>query len=207
MTIEFEEKIRLLFPTPVLETKVEVTQELLDFVDELEYKRTPSGDGYMSIDCNILESPKISHIKDQIDKKVKIYFHGVCKYNYNVRPELSSSWTVVHHHKDHAQAHLHVNSVISGIWYLKTIKNCGNLCFTRDIISPFGNTLAFDELEYNDINSSNYEIEPQKDSMYIFPSILRHRVFPNETTIPRISLAFNYFVRGEVRSEDHYITI
>jgi len=207
MSIEFEEQVRLLFPTPLLETKVEVTQELLEFVDGLTYKRTPSGDGFMSADCNILDSPEISHIKQEVDKKVKIYFHGICKYNYNAEPELSSSWAIVHHHKDHAQAHLHANSIISGIWYLKTPKNCGNISFMRDVMTPFGNTLMFDQMECNNINSFDCEVEPKKDMMYIFPSILRHRVYSNQTKSPRIALAFNYFVRGEIRSEDHYIRI
>jgi len=207
MTIEFEETVRHLFPTPLLETKLEVTEDLLNYVSNIDYKRTASNDGFMSMDSNVLESPELLHFKKEIDKKINIYFHGVCNYDYKARPELSSSWVVVHRPGDFALEHYHCNAVISGIWYLKTPENCGDICFVNPGNQPFGSMLVFDVKEHNNINAHDFSIKPKKDAMYLFPAQLKHYVRRNESEDTRISLAFNYFIRGEVKSEDHYMRL
>ncbi len=112
--------------------------------------------------------------------------------NYKIKNKLylDNFWFNINRYKDFNLEHDHPNSILSGVYYVKTPKNSGNLIFknnnNRHLYLP-------DDclIEYNTLNSSSYFLPPQENCLHIFPSWLPHYVEPNLSEEERISFSFN----------------
>jgi uncharacterized protein (TIGR02466 family) len=195
-------KAHSLFPIPVLDSTIEVSPKIINYVHSLVYERTDYDNADISVSKNILDNVLLKTYSDKIDSLVNEFVFEVCKFD---RKKLSlkrvASWSNVHHYSDWAQEHIHMNSFVSGVWYLKTSEDCGDLQFHNPHIG-FGKPLDFEVSENNGYNSDSWNFSPQKNKIYIFPSTLRHSVDRNETKKIRTSIAFNYYANGIVESED-----
>ena len=190
------DKVILLFSTPLQQTKLSVSQSVLQFIKSQKFKR--HSNGYMTHE-SILECPEMKFVKDSITNKVKSYLYDTCCISNTMIPELVTSWVNLHRKGDQAQIHIHTNSIVSGVWYISTPKNSGQLlvhCEKR----LFGNFLEFPVEEINEFNGSFCSFTPHRGDLIIFPSDLRHSVLSNKSDEERFSLAFNYMLRGDVRS-------
>ena len=110
--------------------------------------------------------------------------------------KLSNIWINVNRFKDSNKMHRNPQSVISGVFYVKTPKDCGNIYFeTQNTIEDYwssDNTISY--IEYN---SPNWSIPPEKNHCMLFPSWVSHMVKPNfNKTEERISFSFNYNYSG-----------
>ena len=91
--------------------------------------------------------------------------------------KLTEMWANVssYGHSNTLHNHGPYGKTLSGVLYLKTPPNSGNLQF----ILPF------------DLNNY-YPYTPQEGDLIIFPAFLSHSVEPNLSQEDRISIAFNY---------------
>ena len=115
---------------------------------------------------------------------------------YESEPYLGNMWANINPPGGSNRAHQHPNSLWSGVYWIKTPKNCGQLkiddprsvaCMTRprqkDGKKP-------DRLW----RESHYE--PVAGRCIMFPSCLMHAVDPNESNDVRISVSFNFLQKG-----------
>ena len=115
---------------------------------------------------------------------------------YESEPYLGNMWANINPPGGSNRAHQHPNSLWSGVYWIKTPKNCGQLkiddprsvaCMTRprqkDGKKP-------DRLW----RESHYE--PVAGRCIMFPSWLMHAVDPNESNDVRISVSFNFLQKG-----------
>ena len=115
---------------------------------------------------------------------------------YESEPYLGNMWANINPPGGSNRAHQHPNSLWSGVYWIKTPKNCGQLkiddprsvaCMTRprqkDGKKP-------DRLW----RESHYE--PVAGRCIMFPSWLMHCVDPNESNDIRISVSFNFLQKG-----------
>ena len=115
---------------------------------------------------------------------------------YESEPYLGNMWANINPPGGSNRAHQHPNSLWSGVYWIKTPKNCGQLkiddprsvaCMTRprqkDGKKP-------DRLW----RESHYE--PVAGRSIMFPSWLMHAVDPNESNDVRISVSFNFLQKG-----------
>lgn len=86
--------------------------------------------------------------------------------------------------------HTHPHSHLSGVYYLKTPKNCGNLVFERHDANSFCDLP--DIFKFNDEYSNCFHITPKKGQLVIFPSSMGHYVEANLSDEPRVSISFNF---------------
>ena len=90
--------------------------------------------------------------------------------------------------------HIHPNSLMAGVYYIKTPENCGDLNFERpdvDSISYYKafikkQSIVFDEQTFSEMN-----IPAEENNLCIFPPYIRHMVKPNLSNDVRISISFN----------------
>lgn len=61
--------------------------------------------------------------------------------------------------------------------------------------------IEYNILDSNLYNSRSWSVTPEKGSMLIFPSNVEHMVEEYLGDTPRVSLAFNTFIRGNVNSD------
>jgi len=94
---------------------------------------------------------------------------------------LTELWANVNHYKDFNGAHTH-GGYVSGVFYLATPENSGNLVLCNPNVRS----------DVTLFRSDNYCIKPQELACIIFPSWLEHYVEPNLSDEPRISMSFNF---------------
>ena len=189
------DKVLQLFSTPLQISKLSVSQSVLQFIKSQKFKR--HANGYITHE-SILECPELEIIKSFITNKVKSYLYDTCLISDTMMPELVTSWVNLHTKGDWAQIHNHTNSIVSGVWYLSTTPNSGNFLVHTDN-KLFGNVLDFPRKD-NLFNSNDCAFLPQNGDLILFPSNLKHNVTPNRSDEERLSLAFNYMLRGDVIS-------
>ena len=115
---------------------------------------------------------------------------------YESEPVLGNMWANINPPGGSNRAHQHPNSLWSGVYWIKTPKNCGQLkiddprsvaCMTRprqkDTKKP---DRLWRETHY----------EPIAGRCIMFPSWLMHCVDPNESNDIRISVSFNFLQKG-----------
>ena len=101
-------------------------------------------------------------------------------------------WFNINGNKDYNIPHNHPESIFSGVYYVKTLPDCGNIVFEHpalDVIAYAHFNLKFNE--WNSRNTHTWWHPAQENMMYIFPSWLKHCVEPNLSPENRISISFN----------------
>ena len=176
-----------LFPTPLYISKIgKVTEDELKYVENLDYEEMYAKNGESSKDKYILQRPEFYRLKNEIDTHVGIYCHDVLRVSKNVQFILTNSWIVKHEPGDWAQAHIHTNSLVSGVTYLQVSENSGAIefhCERNQFFFPSSLSLEF--TEPNQLNSQAYLLQPEQNLITLFPSNLRHSVSQNESNEKR----------------------
>jgi uncharacterized protein (TIGR02466 family) len=194
-----------LFAVPLFECELQVNDEVIEYVNTLEYRRTGAENSNISTSMDVLENEKLSFYSDQIDACAKTFVYDIIKYDEKfMNIERVSSWVNKHNPGDWAHTHMHYNSFISGVWYLETSDNCGDLEVSTSY-NVFGSPMVYRISESNRFNKYSWDFPAIKNKLYIFPSVLNHSVHKNKSSQVRTSIAFNYYARGKVFSESNLI--
>ena len=107
--------------------------------------------------------------------------------------KLINTWININNYKDHNQNHIHPNCLLSGVYYVQTPKDCGNIEF---ITSDF-DLRSYDWNKETVIDENNYTVPSWimpavENRLYLFPNWLIHCVNPNlNSKKERISISFN----------------
>jgi uncharacterized protein (TIGR02466 family) len=188
-----------LFSAPVYASKIDpLFTNNIDYITNSKFKRTPNDDSYTSVEKYILNSPELKELRSQVDSHIYTYLYDVIKTKKNIKFKLLNSWIMQHLPKDYGIAHSHGNSLFSGVVYIKTSKNCGNIKFHGRYNNLFSETVALNYEEYSLYNSASWYFEPNDGLILLFPSYLVHEILPNLSNNPRYCVAFNIFIEGEV---------
>jgi uncharacterized protein (TIGR02466 family) len=130
---------------------------------------------------------------------MKHFYHNILGFDECIYPEMSSSWLVKCQPEQEAQYHIHKNSIFSGVLYLNVNKDCGNLSFRladnddRTIIPVLDPPIK----TINIYNNRSYSLNPRKGLLVLFLSTISHKIEKNRSNEDRISIAFNYFLKGK----------
>lgn len=98
-------------------------------------------------------------------------------------------WVNIAEQGAHQEAHTHTdffsNIVFSGVLYIQTLENSGDLT----LINPMMQLMKL--IPPSTYNPDHINIKPQEGKLVMFPSFLEHSVKPNNNTQQRISVSFN----------------
>lgn len=168
-----------------------------------QYSSTmPDGSPYhflSSVDKRVLDRPEFAQVRALIMKELEVYTRQLLAVNHSVEFYITDSWINVMQPGQAAGAHVHHNSLLSGVLYLKTNEQSGDIVFHRDGLSliPFPPMLDLDVTAYNIYNCKSWGHRPKTNDLCIFPSVVMHSVDQNRSGEDRWCLAFNVFVRGQ----------
>tara|TARA_A100001201_G_scaffold123981_2_gene107957 strand:+ start:1119 stop:1691 length:573 start_codon:yes stop_codon:yes gene_type:complete len=107
--------------------------------------------------------------------------------------KIDNAWININGYKDSNISHIHNYCMLSGVYYVKTPKNCGNL----KLVNPASPTMEYDwnnnnvQHKFNNYTSAKWIMPAYEGVLYIFPSWLEHYVTPNMSKEKRISISFN----------------
>jgi uncharacterized protein (TIGR02466 family) len=199
-----EVKLFPLFSTPVYVNNV--GEFAKPDIKSLSYSdRMPNGGAFpflSSTDKNVLSRPEFKDVHAVVMKEIEFYARQIFAINQRIEFYITNSWVNVYRRGDQAGPHMHHNSLISGVLYLKAVGDSGDIVFHRDVQSliPFPPALDLDMDSFNLYNCKSWGHKPKTNDICLFPSIVSHSVDPNLSAEERWSLAFNVFVRGEIGS-------
>ena len=104
---------------------------------------------------------------------------------------LDNVWININGYKDYNRPHIHGQCLLSGVYYVATPENCGDIQFEHP--SPYLKIEWKDNYAKNEYNSAIWQMPSKADTLYLFPSWLTHCVEPNlNKKEPRISISFNF---------------
>ncbi len=185
------------FPTPIWEFDVKNSQYLnqnLLLVVEEEQRKDPQG---------LNRSNKLGwhsatnlHQKPELQDLISIINNQTFKIIQEQKWDLANSqliidncWAMVNYKYGFSKVHSHSNSIFSGVYYISTPEESGNIFF----IDPRpGKTVLQPPLqEVNLWTTQQVSYQPRTGMMLIFPSWLWHGVEPNLSNQARVSISFN----------------
>jgi len=192
-----------LFSAPVYRSTLDsLSAKSINYVTNLKYKRTLHNDANISLETYVLNLPELQELKSQVINHINTYLYDVIRTEKNIKFKLLNSWVMQHLPKDYGPPHNHNNSLFSGVLYIKTSENCGDIKFHNKVNNNFSETITLKYEEYNIYNSSSFYFKPSDGLILLFPSYLNHEILPNLSEDLRYCLAFNIFIEGELGEPD-----
>lgn len=137
---------------------------------------------------NILTQNEFRKLNKVILHEVSSYAHSL-KFDIKQYPlKINECWLNVYRAGNSQEPHIHANSVFSGIYFVKTPKECAPLI----LLSPLANTMIEPpKTETTELNRVSVRYEPTAGQMLVFRSHLMHAVKSSPSDDERISIAFN----------------
>ena len=180
-----------LFSKPVFKTNIkDIT------VDFSKIKWARNYNNWISEDQNILSRPEFESLFKSVAPVITEYFYGVMGVMPQTEMFVTESWLNKTEKGQTHHRHWHPNSVLSGVVYLDTDGVSGPIKF----ITSNYDLLEFEISQPNLYNSKSWSITPMPGDVIIFPSNVEHMVEEYQGENPRISLAFNTFVKGNINN-------
>ena len=196
-------KINQLWPIPLFEGNFLISENIKQKFYNEEFERMPNENGAFSVNKYILNSLEYEEVRNKIMSCVNAYVHSFLKVSDNVKFYLQNSWVVKHKSNDWGQPHSHGNSLLSGVYYLNTDNQSGNILLHKpgSYTNVFHQStrLPFDEVD--NINCETWNIKPNNGDILLFPSHLVHSIEKNKSNIIRYALAFNLHIEAELYSK------
>lgn len=190
-----------LFPEIIYVNKLNLNlNSLLKFVEKIDFVKSGNTNfnveekSLASVNKNIFNYNKeFKKLKKEIMKEFNIFKNDYLKY-HNINFDITTSWLTLAQPNQYSDLHCHRNCCYSGIFYIQTFENCGDLVIEN--IGRKGSYL-FTPTEYNILNSDVARIKPLNNMIIFFPSYLYHKIDTNKSLGNRISLAFNIIPFGK----------
>ena len=147
--------------------------------------------GWHSLD-SMHKKEEYKPLVEDLYKAQKIIYE---KENYNLEPYLGNMWANVNSPGAYNRPHIHPNSLWSGVYYVKTPKNCGDLKI-EDPTSIGLMTLPNRKEPIPKHSLREISYDPIAGRLIMFPSYLNHCVDTNNSNDIRISVSFNFLQKG-----------
>lgn len=190
-----------IFPSPVAIVAFdgELSQPL-EYVQGLEYavrgaSKFSRSQNCQSTDTCVLNAPKLASIREFIERQLTNYSCDVLGMSQSMR--ITQSWVNISGKGDSHHEHMHPNSVVSGVFYMKMDNSLPPIQFHEGSRSQIVPNIK----KRTRYNTRDVTISLNAGELILFPSALIHSVPINTTDALRISLSFNSFPTGELGSK------
>ena len=194
--------IQEIFSVPIYKIKLDLNvKELQSFcqwksIDEYESGKVLSNrGGYHSNNLNLKDAALQPLIKE-IETHSSQFAETFLSKNKQI---LINMWFNINLYKDFNISHNHSGDDISGVYYIKTPNECGNIVFehsAKDLYDYYYLDVK-NRVDDNVYNARTWWMPSEVNMLYLFPAWLNHSVELNKNkTEERISISFNtYHVR------------
>ena len=195
----FNRGINSIFPIPIYleyaegEEFKKIEEELINVSDKTEFSQIKN----WSADTHLLsENPFSNHILNEyeciatmefIQRNVVEYVKLSTKSNGNNQYVWSESWITKTLKGKYAHEHHHGYADISGVYYINTNQEDGNLVFDN-IHSQMAGNYVFANLP------GKQPMPLQNGLLILWPGPIKHGTWENRTDNERMSLSFNIFM-------------
>ena len=191
----YDSEIKTLFSYPlgIFNYGKNFTYQEIDTLRQVKYVENLYD--YISDEKNILNYPSFFNIKKFINVCLIKYFNQVFVPKHNSELYVTESWLNKTIKGKFHHSHNHANSIVSGVFYFKTVKD-DKITFYKD--KPNSPYILVESESFNDYNSSLTNINVFEGQLLLFSSNMEHEVPQVNTDEERISLSFNTFIKGNI---------
>lgn len=201
------DRIYPIFSKPIYESRLNVPNAKMAYV--LNFLKNNNYANYknsIKLDIGtktnyVLDIDKFKFLKNAILQKFNLYAKQELKHNN--KWQITTSWFAKTENGEEGNYHIHENSFYSGVFYLSTPNNCGDISF----INFASRNLALTYTDYNILNSRKWSINPQEQNILFFPSDVYHKIEQNNSGKSRYSLSFNIMPKGTIQEANMSDTI
>lgn len=187
-----------LFATPVLITKYEgdLTKELKYIETKINWQENGTNKNFRSTDSYLFKKKIFFKIKKFCQESIEIFDNQIL--NTDQKLVITQTWANKNPKGSNHHDHIHPNSVLSGVFYLRLEQSMPPIVFNQTLLSNIKRVIT----KYNEFNAETFFLPMVSGELVLFPSYLRHMVPVNKSDKERISISFNTFVKDKLGSEN-----
>ena len=182
-----------LFPIPVYVQQNAVEEDDIKNLRDVEL--LPEHDftanyGFQSTSSYILDLPENGALRE----KIKYYINDFANNALALAGEyeITQSWVSIKKPYQMHHAHIHPNSIISGVLYFDNVTSAESIIFHKNIdATDYVMRPVVDRTKDTIYQHSEVMIQVDNYMLLLFPSYLKHGVMTNQSEVNRYSLAFN----------------
>ena len=161
----------------------------LDLKSKQIGRQVSNAGGWQGLDLD-MSAPEVKPLFDIVQEKLN-ELHRQFEFADNMRFELFESWVNVNDKHHFNYPHTHAGSFFSGVYYVKSADNAGDIEFVSPIAAHEYTITTPMVKNFNEFNSNTWQVTPHVGKLILFPSWLTHFVRANHSDENRISISFN----------------
>jgi len=196
-----KDELLMVFPTPVQIYKHENSIEKeLKYIEGVEWLPQVQNGNFKTKDSYLTKHESLKSITSFFKECIDDYCNTII--NSEQRLVITQLWGNRNPKGSKHHEHVHPNSIISGVFYLRQDPKLPPIQFSQS--NQHG--MKLDPRKYNVYNSETFLLPCTAGELILFPSNLKHSVPINMVDEERISLSFNTFsidVLGNKESLTH----
>jgi len=146
--------------------------------------------GQVTSSEHVIDEKKFKFLKDKMMEEFYNFSRGEMKYPNEF--EITTSWFTKTTKGQASPMHNHDNCMFSGVLYLQTSQNSGDIVFENFETQRY----HLEPDDYNLNNSTEWKIKPVDGLLLIFPAEVHHEVIKNQSDTIRHSMGFNLIPLG-----------
>tara|TARA_B100001063_G_scaffold84271_1_gene78614 strand:- start:211 stop:801 length:591 start_codon:yes stop_codon:yes gene_type:complete len=185
----------LYFPTPIYIADIkhptlnqELERDILAWSNKDKGITRTNIQGWHS-DTNMNELPEYAKLVDMLYSAQRTIYD---QEYYESEPFLGNMWANINPPGGSNRAHIHPNSLWSGVYYVKAPQNSGQLKIEDPRSVALMTRPKQKDVPKPDRLLREHHYEPKTGRLIMFPSWLNHCVDPNNSNDIRISVSFNF---------------
>tara|TARA_A200000159_G_C7126459_1_gene257011 strand:- start:37 stop:627 length:591 start_codon:yes stop_codon:yes gene_type:complete len=185
----------LYFPTPIYIADIkhptlnqELERDIIAWSNQEKGVVRTNIKGWHS-DTNMNELPEYAKLVDMLYSAQRTIYD---QEYYESEPFLGNMWANINPPGGSNRAHIHPNSLWSGVYYVKAPQNSGQLKIEDPRSVALMSRPRQKDVPKPDRLLREHHYEPKTGRLIMFPSWLNHCVDPNNSNDIRISVSFNF---------------
>ena len=192
-----KDELLTVFPTPVQIYKYEDSIEKeLKYIEGVEWQSQVANSNFKTKDSYLTRHEKLKDLTSFFKECIDDYCDTVI--NSDQRLVITQLWGNRNPKGSKHHEHVHPNSIISGVFYLRQDPKLPPIQFAKSNQEA----MKLDPRKYNTYNAETFLLPCVSGELILFPSNLRHSVPMNQGDEERISLSFNTFSIDTLGSEE-----
>ena len=165
----------------------------------LKLPTRPNVGNVTSENSEILDLPELANLKKDLLRSVTDYFKATVRPVEGIEIYITQSWFNITNKNENHHEHSHFNSYISGVFYVSGEGEADKIVLKAPH-RPY--LVDVNSVNLNMFNSKSWWLPANSGSIVMFPSTLEHFVPTPTSSEPRMSIAFNTFLRGSLGDKD-----